>query len=350
MQEIAFGPFFGRGVGAVAAANVGRTLGFGIVVMLGLAVLAPVSARATFPGQNGELAFAAPGGPGEEQGIYSSRTDGTGLTRLSPSDQGDNQPSWSPDGSKIAFETINDETGLDIGVMNADGSGRTLLMSGPSNDFDPSWSPRGDEIVFERLERDDASRTLDVKAALWVMKADGSSARRLTVEPLTSHGYPKWSPDARTIIFTRGGQSLGPPAVPPVSEIPDGIWSVGTAGLLARPIVQELTGNDQPDWSPDGRRIAFKKSGAGIVIADANGGSQQVAVSGDATSFPVWSPDGSKLAYDGPGGLTTASTDGSNPNVVAPFGFLPSWRPVAPIPAPPPPCSVAGIPTDPLCL
>jgi Tol biopolymer transport system component len=74
--------------------------------------------------------------------------DGTGATRLTSNNLGDSQPSWSPDGKRIAFSARTSPTKYAVFLVNADGSGRTRF----SEDFDvvgdPSWSPNGQQIAF----------------------------------------------------------------------------------------------------------------------------------------------------------------------------------------------------------
>ena len=79
--------------------------------------------------------------------IYVMNSDGTNMTNLTNNPADDEFPSWSPDGTKVAFES-----GYDIYVMNADGSDWTRLINwspdNPAWGQDPSWSPDGTKIVF----------------------------------------------------------------------------------------------------------------------------------------------------------------------------------------------------------
>ena len=77
--------------------------------------------------------------------------DGSGQTRLTNNNAYDFNPSWSPDGEKIAFDSSSDFSieNLEIYVMNADGSGQTRLTDNTSPDEHPSWSPDGEKIAFE---------------------------------------------------------------------------------------------------------------------------------------------------------------------------------------------------------
>jgi Tol biopolymer transport system component len=119
-------------------------------------------------------------------------------TRLTNNDAEDAIPSWSPDGTKIAF--ISDRGGTDkkpiiqIYVMNTDGTNQTNI----SNDDDrwdafPSWSPDGTKIVF--TARSDGNHQI------YVMNTDGTNPTRLTNNDAEDE-YPSWSPDGTKIAFT----------------------------------------------------------------------------------------------------------------------------------------------------
>ena len=115
------------------------------------------SAFATFPGENGKIAFYSFRDGNFE--IYVMNADGTGQTRLTNdlfAPEGcpcDSHPDWSADGTKIAFISDRaDENNEDIYVMNADGSGQTRLTDSIHEDSYPSWSPDGTKIVFRAIE------------------------------------------------------------------------------------------------------------------------------------------------------------------------------------------------------
>jgi Tol biopolymer transport system component len=114
--------------------------------------------------------------------IYAMNADGSGLTRLTNSPAFDSSPTWSPDGSRIAFGS-----GFEIYVMNADGSGLANLTNDPAEEghLGFAWSPDGSRIVF--------SSNRDGVVDVYVMNADGSGLTRLTDEP-ADDGPPAWSP------------------------------------------------------------------------------------------------------------------------------------------------------------
>jgi Tol biopolymer transport system component len=66
--------------------------------------------------------------------------DGSNQTNLTSNAARDEYASWSPNGSRIAFQSDRDGN-LEIYVMDADGSSQTNLTSNPADDWDASWSP-----------------------------------------------------------------------------------------------------------------------------------------------------------------------------------------------------------------
>jgi len=120
--------------------------------------------------------------------IYSIRADATGETRLTTSPHVEAQPSWSPNGAKVAYV---DESGSSpgVGVVNADGAGATRVTK--ANDSSPAWSPDSSRIAYVRVDTG--------QGALWVVNADGSHQRQLV--PSTQYAdSPQWAPDGRSIV------------------------------------------------------------------------------------------------------------------------------------------------------
>ena len=82
--------------------------------------------------------------------------DGSGARRLTFNETWDNRPAWSPDGSRIIFMRFTGRADVpevrhwDIWVMNADGSGQRALTGTTDWDHDPAWSPDGRTIAFSR--------------------------------------------------------------------------------------------------------------------------------------------------------------------------------------------------------
>jgi Tol biopolymer transport system component len=89
--------------------------------------------------------------------------------QLTNAPSGDSLPAWSPDGAKIAFQSLRDGNS-EIYVMNPDGSGQTNLTNNPAKDMQPSWLPGGTQILF-KTDRDGSMYNT------WVMNADGSDPK-----------------------------------------------------------------------------------------------------------------------------------------------------------------------------
>ncbi len=80
--------------------------------------------------------------------IYVMDADGSNQTRLTRQAAGDWSPGWSPDGSRIAFESVRDGI-MDIYVMDADGSNQARLTRHAAGASSAAWSPDGNRIAFE---------------------------------------------------------------------------------------------------------------------------------------------------------------------------------------------------------
>ena len=193
--------------------------------------------------------------------------------------------------SIIGFFSNRDSRGgnRDIYVMMPDGSKpRNLTNNRASSDSYPSWSPDGTKIVFES-HRDDSS---DV----YVIHADGKNLIQLTRAP-ESDGHPSWSPDGRKIAFTSrsAGNFIGPFFVVDLE-----VFVTDADGENVVRLTRCAESDAAPSWSPDGTKIALasKRDGnAEIYVMDADGGNPTNLNQHPASDVkPAWSP--AQLAVD----------------------------------------------------
>ena len=204
-------------------------------------------------------------------GIYVMDAAGSNPTLI---DYGGYQPSWSPDGKKIAFTTTGDFGTPEIFVMNADGSSHTRLTDnlGLWDDFDPAWSPDGTRIAYDERICDENNGTCELH--INVMNADGTGK-----EWVGEGGGPAWSPDGTKIAFS--GQDGG------ISVMSVDVWSdihVIAPGMWANVA-----------WSPDGAKIVFDHAECpecqDIGVMNEDGSGLVWLTHGPGRSFsPAWRP------------------------------------------------------------
>jgi Tol biopolymer transport system component len=237
--------------------------------------------------------------------IFVMADDGTGSMNLTPDCSECDDPNWSPDGTKIAFDKrVNGD--WEIFVMNADGTEQVQLTGNAGNDWSPVWSPSGDKILF-------MGEGGDWVWDIWVMNPDGSGQTNLTNTADASEKYPTWSPDGTQIAFM--GES--------------GLTVMDSDGDPASARVVHASGgpmtirNYSFDWSPDGSQIVVagwaeneleecqRPRGyyppfydlQGIFTIDVNSSAwNEVTVSPDCQSGgsyyqPSWSPDGAQITF-----------------------------------------------------
>jgi len=299
----------------------------GMVVMAGLvitgrtnrgveAIPAGPAAPAATPGQ-GIILFQSR--VDELWQIFSLDLANGSRTRLSRSQADDYYPSASPDGSWIVFESTRTGSAA-VWRMRADGSAAELLMGGDGEFHVPCWDSSAAAVLYNSTQAGGEQ--------IFILELDTRRERQLT-DSFWKSILPAVSPDGSTIAFSR-------------NKLGWDVYRMNRDGTGVKALTSK-GGNCRPDWSPDGKRIAFVSDvadGRGDVwTMDADGRNKMLVTRGDDSYDynPAWSPDGRWIVYEttkgskrGPWSLAVIPANGGTPALLTPPGAddrYPDWAP-----------------------
>jgi len=195
--------------------------------------------------------------------IYSMDMNGSNIRQLTGDGDDEGGPSWSPDGKLIAYDRKQyisaqgfiENPNWDIYRMNADGSQQVQLTNESANELEPAWSPDGAKVVFLS---DINGKNFD----LYIMNVDGSDIKQLTKDS-ANETEPAWSPDGKQIIFEsdrNGNLQLF-------------IMNIDGSNLIQ--LTSDRSNSANATWSPDGKHIIFESDrdtgNANIYVINADG-------------------------------------------------------------------------------
>lgn len=215
---------------------------------------------------------------------YRIDSDGYNLTAVTTGGEQALSPTWSPDGSRIAYTRFNDGSGPVV-VLDRTGGRHPVPGTAVDLNITPGFSPDGQWLAFARV----AEEGTDIYK---VSLAGGGKPQRLTAGRFADNLSPTYSPDGRRIAFV--STRAGLPQVYVMS-------ADGTDQELLAPFDYGVTGSSNaPEWSPDGASLVFHRDvsrSPQIFVLDVNSRRVRQLTSSGRNEDPTWAPDGRHVAF-----------------------------------------------------
>ena len=206
-----------------------------------------------------------------------------GEVRLTTWSSVEMDPSWSPDRTKIAFDS-NYTGNTDIWIMNADGSNKINITNNSTEDYNPCWSPDGAKIAFV------SNRTETFQ--IWSCDPNGGNLIQITNLPYNNY-WPSWSPDMTKIAHKTD--------IP--FDLQADIYIYDLNNNTDTPLIQTSFLEQVPDWSSNGNIIAYSSyrySLTDIYTKPAFGGSELLVTTQGPHDdcSPNWCFNDSKVLFN----------------------------------------------------
>lgn len=257
--------------------------------------------------------------------IFTANADGSGETPLAVGFA----PTWSPDGTHIAYGKSTTVETSDVFVMKADGSNQTQLTFNDQS-FAPSWSPDGSRLAFASTHANGSH--------IYIINANGTNQHLLlTLDSSIRQEYaPAWSADGTKIIFIAS-------RIVNDSSRPANYWQVNadnSGGLVQLTDLHQGIDLDPASVAPDGTRMLFAIQGD-IYSVPTNGSMSLTNLTMTSTNpyeeVPAFSPGGTKIVYRRDRAhLFVMDSNATNPVDLHVDGDHPQWNPTAVLPGPSP--------------
>jgi Tol biopolymer transport system component len=235
-------------------------------------------------------------------------------------------------GSKIVFTRLaegpesNEALDAEIWVMNGDGGAQRRLTHNTTFDLGAVWSPNGRRIAFSGPQFNSAGREL-IAPRIFLIDADGGSETQLT-DPSVRAMFPNWSPNGKQIAFHGIYGGAGATEVLVIDA--DGAEPVN--------LTNHPSADARADFSPSGQKIAFQSNRDGnaeIYVMNADGTEPvRLTTNPAADQAPDWSPDGKQIAFqsnrDGNIEIYVMNADGTEQTRLTDYpgrDLDPAWSP-----------------------
>jgi Tol biopolymer transport system component len=236
-----------------------------------------------------QLVFVSPC-PGNQESypgsaLYLINADGTDETQLTDGAAGDYDPDWSVT-NLIAFTSLRDFS-TQIFVLDPSSGGAPVALTRSSPNRDPSWSPDGTSIAFVTTRL--GPQQIFTMTAFGEIAAAGSRARQFTRDDKIAYSNPRWSPDGDLLIYN---------IAPPAGGVPDIVGSKVSDIGLKEFTLYDAPGKgplQEPDFSPDSQWVVAEGWPQGInhdlFRISIDGLDRENLTSDPALDFdPAWRP------------------------------------------------------------
>ncbi len=261
--------------------------------------------------------------------IYTVATGGGNSIKLTNGEKGESAPQWSSDGARIAFLADRDK-GNQIWIIHADGGEAVKLTDEENGVQSFRWSPDGKQIAFvtrdvpkdkeaREKKKKDKFDTITVDhdlrySHLWTINVESKEKKRLT-EGEFSVQSPQWSPDGKWIAYSSSKAGAQESIFTDISNDRDSdIFVIASTGGAPRKLTTNPAPDANPQWSPDGKWIAYVASNdswaskSDVMLINADGGTPKNLTASfieSAGGGLTWSADGRTLYFGSGLGVNT---------------------------------------------
>jgi WD40 repeat protein/VPS62-like protein len=197
----------------------------------------------------------------EQRKLYVASADGTIRETYSnlPGDFARN-PRFSPDGQTLIYQGAT--LIQDIYSISRGSTTPTLLVGWNGDEAFPTFSPNGSKIAFQSNATPTSSPSQLNAGAIWIANSNGTNPVRVTPTSISGPSSPKFSRDGQSLVFA-GNKTSGSGKGP-------GLWIIQANGSGLRRLTSGQT-DTSPDWSSDGSKIVFDRGGDGIYEINPDG-------------------------------------------------------------------------------